>query len=121
MQFLFSCLKWLSVEVKILSEYIMLTLLGRDIRRIENKNKLQLLYIDFFNLRDIPEIDYIRENREVIELMFKAMSVDSVHEYRMQTDAAYLLANLKIDISKCPECSADVIDYNWQQCVTNVV
>jgi hypothetical protein len=47
--------------------------------------------------------------------MFKAMSADSVHEYRMQTDAAYLLANLKIDISKCPECSADVIDYNWQQ------
>jgi hypothetical protein len=90
----------------------MLKLLGRDIRRVENNNKLKLAYIDYFKLRDI---DYIRENREVIELMFKAMSVDSVHEYRMQTDAAYLLANLKIDISKCPECSADVIDYNWQQ------
>ena len=98
----------------------MLTLLSRYIKRIESRNKLQLLYIDFFNLRDKQEIDYIRENREVIELMFKAMSIntysaDSVHEYRMQTDAAYLLANLKIDISKCPECYANVIDYNWQQ------
>jgi hypothetical protein len=91
--------------------YIMLTLLSRDIKNIENRNmnKLQLLYIDFFNsARDKQEIekeiDYIRENREVIELMFKAMGVDSVHEYRMLTDAAYLVANLKIDVNKCPEC-----------------
>jgi hypothetical protein len=101
----------------------MLTLLSRDIKNIENRNmnKLQLLYIDFFNsARDKQEIekeiDYIRENREVIELMFKAMSVDSVHEYRMLTDAAYLVANLKIDVNKCPECrSRDVISYNWRQ------
>jgi hypothetical protein len=85
------------------------------------RNKLQLLYIDFFNsARDKQEIekeiDYIRENREVIELMFKAMSADSVHEYRMLTDAAYLVANLKIDVNKCPECrSRDVISYNWRQ------
>jgi hypothetical protein len=53
-----------------------------DIKDIENRNmnKLQLLYIDFFNSardkREIEkEIDYIRENREVIELMFKAMSI----------------------------------------------
>jgi hypothetical protein len=106
----------------------MLTLLSQDIENIENRNinKLQLLYIDFFNsARDKQEIekeiDYIRENREVIELMFKAMSIntysiDSVHEYRMLTDAAYLVANLKIDVNKCPECrSNDVISYNWRQ------
>jgi hypothetical protein len=106
----------------------MLTLLSRDIENIENRNmnKLQLLYIDFFNsARDKQEIekeiDYIRENREVIELMFKAMSIntysiDSVREYRMLTDAAYLVANLKIDVNKCPECySRDVISYNWRQ------
>jgi hypothetical protein len=104
------------------------TLLSRDIKNIENRNmnKLQLLYIDFFNsARDKQEIekeiDYIRENREVIELMFKAMSIntysiDSVREYRMLTDAAYLVANLKIDVNKCPECcSRDVISYNWRQ------
>jgi hypothetical protein len=98
-------------------------LLGQDIKTIENRNmnKLQLLYIDFFNSeRDKQEIekeiDYIRENREVIELMFKAMSIENVHEYRMLTDAAYLVANLKFDVNKCPDCrSRDVIDHNWRK------
>ena len=101
----------------------MLTLLSQDIENIENRNmnKLQLLYIDFFNSeRDKQEIereiDYIRENREVIELMFKAMSIENVHEYRMLTDAAYLVANLKFDVNKCPDCrSRDVIDHNWRK------
>jgi hypothetical protein len=34
----------------------------------------------------------------------------------MLTDAAYLVANLKIDVNKCPDCcSSDVISYNWRQ------
>jgi hypothetical protein len=34
----------------------------------------------------------------------------------MLTDAAYLVANLKIDVNKCPECcSRDVISYNWRK------
>ena len=79
------------------------------------------MYIDFFNsVRDKQEIekeiDYVRENREVIELMFKAMSIENVHEYRMLTDAAYLVANLKFDVNKCPDCrSRDVIDHNWRK------
>lgn len=87
--------------------------LARDIENIEaeNTNKLQLLYIDFFNGIDRQkEIDYIRENKEIIDLMFKSMN--GVHEYRMLTDYAYALANLKI-VNKCSGCaSRDVYNDN---------
>jgi transcription elongation factor Elf1 len=102
-----------------------LELLEQDINNIINKNtsKLQMLYIDLFNSeckRDIAsinnQINYIRNNVEVLDLISKAHGVNNIHDYKMLSDINYKMKHTKKEYNNnCPNCNSyNIIDDNGQ-------
>ncbi len=93
-------------------------LIKQDIHNIinNNTNKLQILYIYLFNAkckRDIAsinnQINYIRNNEEVFDLICKTKDVDNIHEYKMLTDLDYKYKHMKINNNICSNCQSNNI------------
>ncbi len=100
-----------------------------DINNIinNNTNKLQLLYIDLFNAKHDcykksinEQINYIRNNDEVLQLCIEAFHAGNLHDYKMVTDRNYRMEHSKKYDHNCPECkSYDLIDEDGKITCTN--
>ncbi len=94
-----------------------------DINNIinNNTNTLQLLYIDLFNakhdcyIKSINEqINYIRNNDEILQLCIEAFHAGNLHDYKMVTGRNYRMEHSKKYDHNCPECKSYNINYDGQ-------